>query len=83
VLLLDEFTSSVDIETEHNMLKAVVDEFRGCTIIMVSHRLDMVVKLFDRVVVMDHGAVVETGDPTLLAQMEGSWFSSLIESAAD
>ncbi|KAL1878148.1 hypothetical protein Daus18300_002064 [Diaporthe australafricana] len=81
VLLLDEFTGSVDVETERNMLKAVSDEFRGCTISMVSHRLDMVVELFDRVVVMDHGTVVETGDPTLLARMEGSWFSSLLESA--
>lgn len=62
-LLLDEFTGSVDIETKLNMLKAVSDEFRGCTVIMVTHWLDMVVELFDRVVVMDHGTVVETGDP--------------------
>lgn len=81
VLLLDEFTASVDAETERSMLKLVDREFRGCTVLMISHRLDMVLELFDRVVVMDKGSLVESGDPTVLQTVQGGRFASLVEAA--
>ncbi|CEJ91550.1 hypothetical protein VHEMI07252 [[Torrubiella] hemipterigena] len=49
LLLLDEFTSSVDSETERKMMNIIMQEFANDTIIMVSHRLDVVTELFDRV----------------------------------
>lgn len=81
VLLVDEFTSSVDVGTERRMMAAVEKEFRGCTVVMVAHRLDMVTEVCDRVFVVDHGRIAESGDPRVLGRMEGTWFASLLEAS--
>lgn len=81
VLLLDEFTSAVDEQMERRMVQIVRREFTGCTVILVAHRLGMVLDFCDRVLVMDGGYVVETGDPRVLSRMEGTWFADLVESA--
>ncbi len=82
--LLDEVSSSVDQDTDRVMqdtdrvMQAIImHEFAGCTIVMVSHRLDMVVSSFDTVVVMDKGHIVERGRPTDLVASEGSRFRDL------
>ncbi|KAF4870090.1 ABC transporter FUM19 [Colletotrichum siamense] len=76
LLILDEFSSSVDVETEKQMQQVLWSEFKGYSILMISHRLDMVMN-FDRVVVLDSGKVVEQGIPQELVQREGSWFKHL------
>lgn len=81
VLLLDEFTSAVDEQMERRMLEVVRREFRGCTVILVAHRLGMVLDFCDRVMVMGGGRVVETGDPRMLCRMDGTWFADLAERA--
>lgn len=78
VLLLDEFTSSVDADTERDMLAMIEREFAGCTIVMVAHRLHIVSEFCDRVLVLDHGRIVEDGDPRTLARVDESWFASLL-----
>ncbi|KAF5691742.1 multidrug resistance [Fusarium circinatum] len=78
VLLLDEFTSSVDADTERNMLAIIEREFDGCTIVMVAHRLHIVSEFCDRVLVLDRGRIVEDGDPQALARVDESWFASLM-----
>ncbi|KAH6972083.1 ABC transporter [Ilyonectria sp. MPI-CAGE-AT-0026] len=77
IFLLDELSSSVDRETERVMQEIIKEEFAEFTIVMVSHRLEMVMDFFDAVVVMDQGRVVETGSPRELAATEGSRFSEL------
>ncbi|KAI1780252.1 P-loop containing nucleoside triphosphate hydrolase protein [Hypoxylon cercidicola] len=76
ILLLDEVSSSVDQDTDKAMQNIIRDEFAGYTIVMVSHRLDMVLG-FDTVVVMDKGSVVETGPPRVLVETNGSQFREL------
>ncbi|KAK7699572.1 hypothetical protein SLS64_011526 [Diaporthe eres] len=76
ILLLDEFSSGVDYETDRAMQKIIREEFEAYTIIMVSHRLEMVMH-FDRVVMMDAGSIVETGRPSTLIEEEGSKFRDL------
>ncbi|KAK2601395.1 hypothetical protein N8I77_010849 [Diaporthe amygdali] len=76
VLLLDEFSSGVDHETDKVMQKIIREEFEAYTVIMVSHRLEMVLE-FDTVVIMDAGSIVETGRPSELIEMEGSRFREL------
>lgn len=76
ILLLDEVSSSVDQGTDKAMQNIIRDEFEGYTIVMVSHRLDMVLG-FDTVVVMDKGSIVETGRPQLLVETNGSKFREL------
>lgn len=80
VLLLDEVSSSVDVDTERAMHAVIQREFEGWTIVMVSHRLEMVID-FDAVVVMDKGQVVETGVPRALVEMERSRFKELWEAS--
>ncbi len=80
VLLLDEVSSSVDRETERLMQNIVKEEFKGYTVIAVSHRLDTIMD-FDKVIVMDQGAIVEVGNPIVLAEMEGSKFGDLVKAA--
>lgn len=77
LLLLDEVSSSVDKVTDRAMQEIIKDEFEAYTIIMVSHRLEMVVDFFDSVVVLDKGVVVETGSPKDLINSPGSRFGEL------
>jgi ABC-type multidrug transport system fused ATPase/permease subunit len=76
ILLLDEVSSSVDRDTDRLMQRIIQVEFEGYTIVMVSHRLDVVMD-FDTVVVMDSGSVVETGGPRTLVERDGGRFREL------
>jgi ATP-binding cassette, subfamily C (CFTR/MRP), member 1 len=76
LLLLDEVTASMDHETERIMRQVILNEFEKYTIIMVSHRLEMVMD-FDTVLVMEGGRVVERGAPEELAKDERSYFGQL------
>lgn len=81
ILLLDEVSSSVDHETERVMQEIIRAEFRDYTVVVVSHRLDMVMD-FDRVVVMDAGVIVEVGNPAVLAGEQGTRFGELVRAGA-
>ena len=60
VLVLDEATSALDSESEALVQDALKTLMRGRTCIVVAHRLSTVASL-DRIVVLDHGKVVEDG----------------------
>lgn len=76
ILLLDEFSSGVDYDTDRAMQKIIREEFEAYTVIMVSHRLEMVMS-FDTVVMMDAGRIMEEGQPSTLIEKEGSRFREL------
>ncbi|KAJ5663804.1 hypothetical protein N7507_004535 [Penicillium longicatenatum] len=76
VLILDEVNSSVDAETQKTMRDIIWSEFERYTVIMVSHRLDIVME-FDKVLVMDGGRLVEEGSPMQLIKEENGWFKDL------
>ncbi|KUJ11330.1 ABC transporter [Mollisia scopiformis] len=76
ILLLDEVSSSVDQETDRLMQRIIMEEFQNYTIVMVSHRLELVMS-FDIVLVMDKGSVVESGKPRELAEKEEGSFREL------
>lgn len=73
-------SSSVDIHTDRTIQAIIKNEFEGYTVLMVSHRLEMVMD-FDKVILMDKGMVVETGPPRVLAKTEGSRFKELVTNA--
>lgn len=77
ILLLDEMSSSVDVDTERVMHAAIRTEFEGYTVIMVSHRLEIIMD-YDMVVMMADGAVVESGAPRQLLEAERSRFQDLV-----
>jgi ABC-type bacteriocin/lantibiotic exporter with double-glycine peptidase domain len=60
ILILDEATANVDLETEALILRRLLDRCRGRTVVLVSHRL-ATAALADRVVVLEHGRVVGVG----------------------
>ncbi|KAJ5203400.1 ABC transporter integral membrane type 1 [Penicillium cf. viridicatum] len=76
ILLLDETTSMVDVQTEATMMKLIWEQFQDSTVIAVAHRLNTIVD-FDLVLVMDNGAIVESGRPAELLRNAESWFSGL------
>lgn len=79
VLLLDEIGSGVDTSTERLMQDVISKEFADYTVISVVHNLDLVSQFFDRVVVMDEGAIVESGTPDDLLDIQGGWFRDLVQ----
>jgi ATP-binding cassette, subfamily B, bacterial MsbA len=60
VLLLDEATSQIDIESEQLIFEVLKEFSRECTTLMITHRVSMI-SLADRVVVMDHGLIIDAG----------------------
>lgn len=73
ILLLDEATSMVDVQAEVTIMNLIRDQFRDSTVIAGAHRLKTLVNL-DLVLVIDHGAVLESGKPTELLQNSESSF---------
>ena len=63
ILLCDEATSALDPQTTHSVLKLLADINRelGLTIVLITHEMDVVRRVCDRVAVMDAGRVVEMG----------------------
>jgi ABC-type multidrug transport system fused ATPase/permease subunit len=82
ILLLDEVSSSVDLDTERVMQDIIKTEFEDYTVIAVSHRLHMIMG-FDRVVVMDTGKIVEVGNPIVLAVQAVSRFGDLVRAGKE
>ena len=65
VLLLDEATSALDAESERAVQQALVAIARGRTTLVVAHRL-ATIRRADRILVLDHGKVVASGDHAAL-----------------
>lgn len=70
VLILDEATSALDSQSERLVQKALEDVIVGRTVFAVAHRLSTVAN-FDRIIVMDHGKIVEQGVPSALLERNG------------
>ena len=70
VLLLDEATSSLDAESERAVQEALEGLMADRTTIVIAHRLATVLKA-DRIVVMEHGTVVEMGRHEDLVKQNG------------
>jgi len=70
LLLLDEATSALDAESELLVQQGLSAAMMGRTTLIIAHRL-ATVQQADRIVVMDHGRIVETGTPEDLRQQGG------------
>jgi ABC-type multidrug transport system fused ATPase/permease subunit len=84
VLILDEATSSLDIPSERLVQDALRTVLAGRTAVIIAHRLSTV-EIADRVLVLEHGRVIEDGSPADLvaggdgrfAGLHKAWLASL------
>ncbi len=74
VVVLDEATSSLDTESERLVEEALEELLQGRTTLIIAHRLSTV-RRADRVVVLDHGRVVEEGTHAALLAQGGAYAS--------
>jgi ATP-binding cassette, subfamily B, bacterial len=72
VLVLDEPSAALDPALERQVIAGYRDVMRGRTVIVISHRLD-VVRATDRVVVLDGARVIESGTPEMLEAAGGAF----------
>jgi len=81
ILILDEATASLDSESEALIQEAMERLMNGRTVIVIAHRLSTV-RALDRILVFEHGRVVEDGSHTALLGVEGGIYRRLFERQA-
>ncbi|KAJ1653892.1 ABC transporter C member 13, partial [Coemansia sp. RSA 25] len=77
VLVLDEATAEVDLETDGKMQELIRNEFSDCTVLTIAHRLDTIMNS-DRIIVMEKGEIAEIGPPQELIA-SGGMFAELVK----
>ena len=76
ILILDEATSSLDSESEHQVQQALDSLMKGRTSIIIAHRLSTI-RQADQIFVIKDGQVVEHGDHSALAEKPGGVYAML------
>lgn len=77
VVLLDEATSSIDVETEMLLKDVIKEEFKDFTVVTIAHRPSTILDM-DVVVVMAEGRIVEVGSPGVLMEKKDSALWGLV-----
>lgn len=80
ILVLDEATAAIDVETDRLIQESIREYFGHCTILTIAHRLNTILD-YDKILVMDKGEVKELDTPRNLLSDPNSLFYSLAKSA--
>ncbi|XP_054154950.1 ATP-binding cassette sub-family C member 2-like [Oppia nitens] len=80
VLILDEATAAVDVETDALIQRTIRQEFSSCTVLTIAHRINTIMDS-DRVLVFNDGRVAEFAEPDVLLANKSSIFYSLARDA--
>lgn len=79
ILILDEATAAVDLETDNLIQKTIRSEFADCTVLTIAHRLHTIMDS-NKVMVLDAGKIIEYGEPEELLRNNGH-FASMTKDA--
>ncbi|XP_051631006.1 multidrug resistance-associated protein 1 isoform X5 [Manacus candei] len=74
ILVLDEATAAVDLETDKLIQSTIKSQFEECTVLTIAHRLNTIMD-YTRVLVLERGEVVECGSPEQLLRERGIFYS--------
>ncbi|KAF6122855.1 ATP binding cassette subfamily C member 1 [Phyllostomus discolor] len=74
ILVLDEATAAVDLETDDLIQSTIRTQFDDCTVLTIAHRLNTIMD-YTRVIVLDKGEIRECGSPSDLLQQRGLFYS--------
>jgi ATP-binding cassette, subfamily C (CFTR/MRP), member 1 len=78
VLMMDEATASVDMDSDALIQKTVREAFSSCTTLTIAHRLNTIMDS-DKILFLDQGKVSEFDDPQTLLMNKNGYFSKLVE----
>uniref|UniRef100_A0A8C5TUD7 Canalicular multispecific organic anion transporter 2 n=1 Tax=Malurus cyaneus samueli TaxID=2593467 RepID=A0A8C5TUD7_9PASS len=74
VLILDEATAAIDLETDDLIQMTIRTQFEGCTVLTIAHRLNTIMD-YTRVLVLDNGTIAEFDTPANLIAAKGIFYS--------
>ncbi|XP_064611716.1 multidrug resistance-associated protein 1-like isoform X1 [Liolophura sinensis] len=80
ILVLDEATAAVDLETDDLIQATIRTEFADCTVLTIAHRLNTIMD-YTRIMVLDAGRVKEFDNPQTLLQDNSSVFYGMAKDA--
>ena len=72
IVILDEATSSVDVETERKIQLALNQLIKNRTTLIIAHRLSTI-READQIIFLDHGEIIEQGSHNELIDLDGSY----------
>lgn len=78
ILILDDVTSSLDMETEHYVQRAIEKYYKDVTKIIIAHRVSAV-KNADEIIILENGEIVERGIHEELLNLRGRYFEIYLE----
>ena len=73
IIIFDEATSKIDIQTEDIVMRAFKEDLKDKTIITIAHRLSTIVDS-DKIILLDKGKIVETGSHITLMNKKGMYY---------
>uniref|UniRef100_A0A8C2FDW7 ATP-binding cassette, sub-family C (CFTR/MRP), member 6a n=1 Tax=Cyprinus carpio TaxID=7962 RepID=A0A8C2FDW7_CYPCA len=73
ILVLDEATAAVDLETDNLIQSTIRTQFEDCTVLTIAHRLNTIMD-YTRVIVMDRGHIAEMDSPNNLISQRGQFY---------
>lgn len=82
ILILDDSTSALDMETEFQLLKNLNEQEKSCTTFIIAHRISAV-KNADLILFMENGEIIESGNHSTLIKKQGKYYEIYKEQFKD
>eukprot|EP01126_Amoeba_proteus_P010747 TRINITY_DN14229_c0_g1_i7.p1 TRINITY_DN14229_c0_g1~~TRINITY_DN14229_c0_g1_i7.p1 ORF type:complete len:614 (+),score=115.29 TRINITY_DN14229_c0_g1_i7:116-1957(+) len=80
ILLMDEATASIDLETDQLIQKMIQTSFSESTLLVIAHRLKTVLNL-DKIMVLDEGKIIEFDEPRILLSNEDGALAQMVKAS--